>query len=311
MADYKRLFIAAALASLALTLFLSPGANAEVRVCPQGCDFSGIQDSLNAASPNETVVVESGTYRENFIMGKSVALKGLDTGSGRPLLVADGGKMILAAFGASMQGFEVSVPGGSGDSRNCALEVVLPAVIYLNDFAGSGIVCPDVPSVWNSSQGINYQFNSRVLRSRMGNYWANYTGEDGNADGIGDEPMVISDGNVDYYPLMEPVENYRITGEKEAKVQLIRARIKQPFTISLPANPTTGYEWKPDYDYYLLELAKTEFEKGPSEAIGAGGTSVFVFNPIRPGKTTIAFVYKRSWENIVADTRTYYVEITA
>jgi inhibitor of cysteine peptidase len=110
---------------------------------------------------------------------------------------------------------------------------------------------------------------------------------------------------------MEPVENYRITGEKEAKVQLIRAKEKQPFTISLPANPTTGYEWKPDYDYYLLELAKTEFEKGPSEAIGAGGTSVFVFNPIRPGKTTIAFVYKQSWENIVADTRTYYVEITA
>jgi predicted secreted protein len=310
MADYKRLFIAAALASLALSLFLLPGANAEVRVCPQGCGNSSIQEALNAASPNETVVVESGTFRENFILGKSVALQGQDTGSGRPLLVADGGRIILAGFGASMQGFEVSAPGGTNNG-NCTLEVVLPAVIYLNDFIGSKSVCPNVPSVWNSSQGISYQFNSRVLRSRMGNYWADYSGEDKNADGIGDEPMVLSDGNVDYYPLMQPVENYRITGEMETKVQLIRAKVGQPFTISLPANPTTAYEWKPDYDYYLLELTNSEFEKGPSEAIGAGGTSVFVFNPIRPGKTTIAFVYKRSWENIVADTRTYHVEIFA
>ena len=88
MADYKRLFIAAVLATLALSLFLLPEAFAEVRVCPQGCGYSSIQEALNAASPNETVVVESGTYRENFIMGKSVVLQGLDTGSGRPLLAA-------------------------------------------------------------------------------------------------------------------------------------------------------------------------------------------------------------------------------
>jgi predicted secreted protein len=310
MADYKRLFIAAALATLALSLFLLPAALGEVLVCSQGCSQSSIQEALNAASPNETVVVESGTYHENFIMGKSVVLQGLDTGSGRPVLVPENGKMILAAFGATMQGFDVSAPGGSNDA-NCTLEVVLPASIYLNDFASSRIVCPDVPASRNSSQGINYQFNSRVLRSRLGNYWANYTGDDKNGDGIGDDPKVLADGNVDYYPLTQPVENYRITGEKETKMQLIRAKVQEPFTISLPANPTTAFAWKADYDYYLLDLATSEFERGPSEAIGAGGTSVFVFNPIRPGKTTIAFVYKRPWENIVADTRTYHVEITA
>lgn len=310
MADYKRLFIAAVLTILALSLLLLPEAVAEVRVCPQGCGYASIQEALNAASPNETVIVESGKYRENFIMGKSVILQGLDTGSGRPLLLPDSGRLILAAFGATMQGFEISAPGGTANA-NCTLEVVLPALIYLNDFAGEGRVCTDVPASWNSSQGINYQFNSRVLRSRMGNYWADYTGKDNNADGIGDEPLVLGDGNVDYYPLMQPVENYRITGEKETKVQLIQAKVRQPFTISLPANPTTAYEWKADYDYYLLDLTTSQFERGPMEAIGAGGTSVFVFNPIRPGKTTIAFVYKRSWENIVADTRTYHVEITA
>jgi parallel beta-helix repeat protein len=38
-----------------------------------------------------------------------------------------------------------------------------------------------------------------------GNYWDNYTGIDGNGDGIGDTPYVISGYNIDRYPLMEPV----------------------------------------------------------------------------------------------------------
>jgi predicted secreted protein len=44
--------------------------------------------------------------------------------------------------------------------------------------------------------------------------------------------------------------------------------------------------------------------------VGAGGTSVFVFTPIQPGRATIRFVYRRSWENIAADTRAYRVEIS-
>lgn len=309
MPDYKRLFVAAALTAWALSLLLQPLALGEARVCPQGCGYSSIQEALNAASPNETIVVQSGEYHENFIAGKSIALSGLDTGSGRPLLVPDSGQLILGGYGATMQGFEVALPGSSNDT-NCSLEVVLPAFIYLNDFAGRKTVCPDVPASWNSSREMNYQFNSRVLRSRLGNYWADYDGKDGNADGIGDQPWFLADDNIDYYPLMQPVENYVIAGEKETKLQHIRAKVQEPFTISLEANPTTGYEWKADYDYGLLDLRTTQFEREPSRAIGAGGTSIFVFDPIRPGKTTIAFVYKRSWENIAADTRTFTVEIT-
>jgi len=38
-----------------------------------------------------------------------------------------------------------------------------------------------------------------------GNYWDNYTGSDGNHDGIGDSPYVIPrTGNQDSYPLMTP-----------------------------------------------------------------------------------------------------------
>ncbi len=38
-----------------------------------------------------------------------------------------------------------------------------------------------------------------------GNYWEDYNGSDINGDGIGDNPYLIYDSNVDNYPLIEPV----------------------------------------------------------------------------------------------------------
>jgi len=309
MLDYKRLFIPV----LALLLLLPPSL-AEMRVCSQGCDYTAIQAALDAASPGDKIVVESGTYRESLLIGKNVLLHGLDTGQGKPVLAPVGGRVILAANGAVLRGFEIGGPASPDDqgseSENCTMEVVLPAGIYLNDFAGQKIVCPEDAASWNSSDGINYQYSSRVLHSRLGNYWADYNGTDENNDGIGDQPMILNDKNIDYYPLMQPVDSYKIPDEKQTSVELIRARVNEPFTISLPANPTTGYEWKADYDYVLLKQESAQFERGDSQAVGSGGTSVFVFLPVKPGKSTIRFVYKRSWENIVADTRSFHVEIT-
>jgi len=50
---------------------------------------------------------------------------------------------------------------------------------------------------------------------RKGNYWSNYTGQDLNEDGIGDNPYVIDVNNQDNHPLMGIFSVFNVTSERE------------------------------------------------------------------------------------------------
>jgi predicted secreted protein len=107
---------------------------------------------------------------------------------------------------------------------------------------------------------------------------------------------------------MELSEGDAAQGKKEAE-NMIEARLRKPFTISLGALPTAGYTWTANYDSHFLKLENERFQSSQTEALGSGGVQIFTFMPISVGKVDVAFMYKRSWENKVQDEKTFGIMI--
>lgn len=89
--------------------------------------------------------------------------------------------------------------------------------------------------------------------------------------------------------------------------------IKDPsFSLSLPANPTTGFQWTVEqYDKNLLTLSASVYEKPTTNLVGAGGVMHFTF-AVQKGKTLpehtqIQLKYARSWEPKSATMKTVQV----
>ncbi|MFW2570602.1 protease inhibitor I42 family protein [Legionella sp. 29fVS95] len=73
------------------------------------------------------------------------------------------------------------------------------------------------------------------------------------------------------------------------------------FTITLPANPTTGYQWTvKKYDKSFLQLITSHYISPQTNLIGAGGQMQFKFELVKgetyPKNTIMQFKYARPWE---------------
>ncbi len=80
------------------------------------------------------------------------------------------------------------------------------------------------------------------------------------------------------------------------------------FIVTLPANPTTGFQWSVvKYDKELLTLNGSQFKAPNTKLIGAGGTMLFTFSLNKgktvPVRTGMQFRYARSWEPNTATTK--------
>ncbi len=78
-------------------------------------------------------------------------------------------------------------------------------------------------------------------------------------------------------------------------------RTDSTFEITLPANPTTGYQWTiKQIDHSLLQLKSQQYIRPNTHLLGAGGAERFVFQLLEgkpyPKQTEIELSYARSWE---------------
>lgn len=78
----------------------------------------------------------------------------------------------------------------------------------------------------------------------------------------------------------------------------------QEFIIALQANPTTGYDWQPDFDAGILNQVKKDYQQADNSGkplVGSGGTDFFTYKALKAGTTKITLTYKRSWETPKAE----------
>ncbi len=85
---------------------------ATITVGPDG-DYATIQAAVDGANSGDTIRVESGTFRENVIINKSVVLRGTDTGDGRPVVDGKGvgSAIVLSADRITVEGLVVKNSG--------------------------------------------------------------------------------------------------------------------------------------------------------------------------------------------------------
>jgi inhibitor of cysteine peptidase len=93
--------------------------------------------------------------------------------------------------------------------------------------------------------------------------------------------------------------------------QGIDTEVNQQFVIALGSNPTTGYGWQASYDETMLELVggQSTYKEAESGLVGAGGIEYFHFKALKAGRTAIALVYKRSWEEEAIAQKVFAVHI--
>jgi inhibitor of cysteine peptidase len=86
----------------------------------------------------------------------------------------------------------------------------------------------------------------------------------------------------------------------------ITVTVDQEFKITLPYNPSTGYQWqlaKP-VDESLLKVASSVYKRPESKRIGAGGDQVWTFKAVGTGSIQVALQYLRPWEKGTPPART-------
>ena len=81
--------------------------------------------------------------------------------------------------------------------------------------------------------------------------------------------------------------------------------------VSLPANPTTGYQWQLEVPENIITVLSEEYTPNQPVMIGSGGVYCCKLKTIAGGNGTLTARYMRPWENFDPDNgREYHWDIT-
>jgi inhibitor of cysteine peptidase len=94
-----------------------------------------------------------------------------------------------------------------------------------------------------------------------------------------------------------------VTGQVEVtaknKGQIVRAAVGNLVAITLPSNPSTGYNWElRDFDYGAADYYKSETvpADGGNVLFGAPGNTVITLQAVKAGQQEVNLAYRRTWD---------------
>jgi len=155
--------------------------------------------------------------------------------------------------------------------------------IYLNNFVDNdvsvAITSTTTTNIWNSTETIKYVYNGNTYTNYLGNYWKpQYTGSDGDGDGIGDTayPIPGSATDKDYRPLMDKFENYPEPSKPD--LDLIPTAITAPVLFAgkpNTLNATIANTGTVDAGSFNVSLSANGavVDTASVESLGAGNTT--------------------------------------
>jgi inhibitor of cysteine peptidase len=107
-----------------------------------------------------------------------------------------------------------------------------------------------------------------------------------------------------------PVMSTRQLSEADAG-RLIELRAGDKLEITLPGNPTTGFQWEVSVGNTAILQPSGEPEFKPSSnAVGSGGKITLRFEAVGSGQMALKLIYHRPFEKDVPPSQTFEVTLT-
>ena len=80
---------------------------------------------------------------------------------------------------------------------------------------------------------------------------------------------------------------------------VINATMGEEFNITIPSNPSTGFEWWTEFDPQFLTLvgARSTQDNVSLEMVGVPENEVFTYRAVIPGETEVYLLLLQPWEN--------------